>query len=81
MGAQSAETVRPRRPSLVSTAIIFCVPHQAVGHPALDWSECRFTQLFYLEPEPADPWAALGLRDHDFDGTVGSPVTGAERGD
>lgn len=63
MIAETRAPSKPSKPSLVSTGIWFCVPHRAVGHEMLDWSPCRFKQLFYLDPEPADPWAALGLRD------------------
>lgn len=36
-------------PPLISTAVTFCVTHQAVGHESLAWNDCRFRQLFYFE--------------------------------
>lgn len=42
----------------VATALSFCLTHSAIGHESLAWEDCRFRQLFYFDPEPADPWEA-----------------------
>jgi hypothetical protein len=51
--ANAVERLSAQQPPLVSTAVTYCVTHDATDHDGKKWTDCRFRQLFYFE-NPAD---------------------------